>query len=245
MKYEIAVIELDLENDDPKVKEIFQRINRTSNSLTAIEKIASEYSTSEFMLVAKLLSDQIDFPNDNPGEFRIDPNIPPEFYAWAQSKHVEKIVELLTQKGVFTSREIARKSHLQHVLNMMATYLGGTFNRNDKANDFLNDYAIEFPGNDELIEKFEKSASIILSLRLKLKSYWFNKANIFSLITVISKGLGDGVKFDLVKLKEELIKFEEDIPEIYKLAATEAVNSTKSRTTRSSFVRRMLEESRL
>ncbi len=53
LKYEIAVIELDLENDDPKVQEIFQRINRTSNSLTIIEKMASEYSTSEFMLVAK------------------------------------------------------------------------------------------------------------------------------------------------------------------------------------------------
>ena len=59
LKYEVAVIELDLENNDPKVQDIFQRINRTSNSLTSIEKLASEYSTSEYMLVAKLLSDQI------------------------------------------------------------------------------------------------------------------------------------------------------------------------------------------
>jgi hypothetical protein len=58
LKYEIAVIELDVENDDPKVKDIFQRINRTSNSLTSIEKLASQYSTSEYMLVAELLSDQ-------------------------------------------------------------------------------------------------------------------------------------------------------------------------------------------
>ena len=37
-KYEVAVIELDLDHKDPKIKEIFQRINRTSSSLTGIEK---------------------------------------------------------------------------------------------------------------------------------------------------------------------------------------------------------------
>ena len=86
LKYEVAVIELDLENDDPKVQEIFQRINRTSNSLTIIEKMASEFSTSDYMLVAKLLGDQIDLESEkNNEDFKEDPNIPIEFFIWARN----------------------------------------------------------------------------------------------------------------------------------------------------------------
>src|SRR5690606_22906791 len=88
LKYEVAVIELDLENDDPKVKEIFQRINRTSNSLTSIEKMASEFSTSCYMLVAKFLSDQIDVDKANLDDFKEDPNIPDDFYDWAKKKKI-------------------------------------------------------------------------------------------------------------------------------------------------------------
>ena len=90
LKYEVAVIELDLENDDPKVQEIFQRINRTSNSLSIIEKMASEYSTAEYMLVAKLLANEIELDFDATQEdLREDPNIPKEFFVWAKKQKVK------------------------------------------------------------------------------------------------------------------------------------------------------------
>lgn len=59
LKYELAVIELDLDNNDGRVKEIFQRLNRTSNSLTAIEKLASQYAPSQYMLVASHLAGEL------------------------------------------------------------------------------------------------------------------------------------------------------------------------------------------
>src|SRR5690606_28041543 len=132
LKYEVAVIELDLENDDPKVKEIFQRINRTSNSLTSIEKMASEFSTSYYMLVAKFLSDQIDVDKANLDDFKEDPNIPDDFYDWAKKKKIPKFTQLITRKNVFTPREISRKVHLMHVLNIMSSVLVGFYNRNEK-----------------------------------------------------------------------------------------------------------------
>jgi len=46
LKYEIGVVELDLDNDDPQVREMFKRVNRTSSSLTAIEKLSSEYGAT-------------------------------------------------------------------------------------------------------------------------------------------------------------------------------------------------------
>ena len=145
LKYEIAVIELELENDDPKVQEIFQRINRTSTSLTSIEKLASEFSTSDFMLVAKLLADQISLERSGEDDFREDPNIPEEFFTWASHQKVKSFHKLLNDRGVFTPQEIARKTNLMHTLNVMAAVLGGLSNRNEKATELLTDYAFGFP----------------------------------------------------------------------------------------------------
>ena len=59
LKYEVPVIDFDLEAGDPRLKDVFHRLNRTYYSLSAIEKLASEYSASEFMLVARVLSGEI------------------------------------------------------------------------------------------------------------------------------------------------------------------------------------------
>jgi hypothetical protein len=151
LKYEVAVIELELENDDPKVQEIFQRINRTSTSLTSIERLASAYSTSDFMLVAKLLADQISLKMVEEDDFREDPSIPEEFFLWASRQRVKNFHKLLNDKGIFTPQEIARKTNLMHTLNVMAAVLGGISNRNDKATELLTDYAIGFPQRDEIV----------------------------------------------------------------------------------------------
>jgi hypothetical protein len=236
LKYEVAVIELDLENDDPKVQEIFQRINRTSNSLTSIEKMASEFSTSYYMLVAKLLSDQIDLDKANLEEFKEDPNIPDEFYEWARKKKINKFVQLITKKGIFTPREISRKVHLMHVLNIMSSVLVGFYNRNEKTMENLNDYAETFNEKDEMVELLEKTADVILKLKLKPKSYFLNKANIYSLTVAIAQTIRDGNSIDVDGLKVELDQFEDEIPDEYKLAATEAVNSTRARQLRNRYV---------
>ena len=39
LKYQVPIIDLDLKNDAPEVKEIFQRLNRTFYSLNSIEKL--------------------------------------------------------------------------------------------------------------------------------------------------------------------------------------------------------------
>lgn len=236
LKYEIAVIELDLENDDPRVQDIFQRINRTSNSLTTIEKMASEYSTSDFMLVAKLLSDQISLDQSPNDDFREDPNIPNEFFDWARNKSIQKFVQLISRKGVFTQRDIAKKAHLMHVLNIMSTLQVGFFNRNEKTLENLNDYATQFDDKDDVVDVLEQSAALILKLKLRTKSYWYNKSNIFSLIIAISNAIKDDINIDADSLKNKLLDFENNTPEDYKLAATEGVNSTSARSLRDGYI---------
>ncbi len=246
LSYEIAFIELELENDDPRVQEIFQRINRNANVLTAVEKLASEYATSEFMLTAKLLCDQIDFERDDEDdgqEFRVDPNIPEEFLEWASQQKVRNFVQLITEKKVFTARELSKKNHLQHVLNMMAAYLTGMTNRDTRSKELLNEYATGFDSKTELVNIFEETAKIILALKLRQRSYFFNKANLFSLVIAISDSLKLGVfpKPDL--LKKSLDEFEKSIPENYRLAAKESVNSTANRELRGKYLSELVANS--
>jgi len=245
LKYEVAVIELDLDNNDPKVQEIFQRINRTSNSLSAIEKMASEFATSYFMLVAKLLADQIDLDRNDADDFKEDPNIPDDFYAWAKKQRVSKFNQLITKKGAFTQREISRKTHLMHVLNILSSIVVGFYNRNDKAVENLNDYAEDFPEKDEMVCILERTAEIILGFKLKAKSYFYNKANLYSLVVAVATLLRNGEGVNVEALKLELENFEASVPEDFKLAASEAVNGTKARQLRNTYIIDMLERSKL
>ncbi|MDH6303883.1 hypothetical protein M2459_000215 [Parabacteroides sp. PF5-5] len=236
LKYEIAVIELDLNNDDPKVQDIFQRINRTSNSLSSIEKMASEYSTSEYMLVAKLLCDQININVQEANEnFKEDPNIPREFYEWANTVKIKKCQSLFTGKNVFTAREISRKVHLQHTLNIMSTILSGFFNRNDKTSDLLNDYFYDFDKKNEIIRLFEQVSSIFLDFKFNPKSFWHSKSNFFSLFIVICNNMSY-IKDNFEEVRSNLINFESNAPEEYRLAAAEAVNNKKERQLRNDMI---------
>lgn len=246
LKYEVAIIELDLENNDPKVKEIFQRINRTSNSLSIIEKLASEYSTSEYMLVAKLLADQIEInldENDIQDGFKEDPNISNEFYTWANKKKVANFQNLITQKGVFSVRDITRKVHLMHVLNIMSTILSGFFNRNEKTMMFLNDYSFLFDDKDEITNTLETTAIFIKSLKIKNKSIWYSKSNLFSLIIALAnkKEVLDQINSTIFKSKLE--EFEQNIHPDFKLATTEGVNNKKEREIRNKFIISMIDDS--
>ncbi|MDO9066834.1 MAG: DUF262 domain-containing protein [Deltaproteobacteria bacterium] len=240
LKYELAVIELELENDDPKVQEIFQRINRTSTSLTSIEKLASQYSTSEFMLASKLLTDQILLERTGEDDFREDPNIPDEFYTWAAKQRVKSYQKLINEKNVFSAQEVARKTNLMHTLNVIAAILSGYSNRNEKAIELLDDYALFFPQRDEVVKKLECAAEFILKIGYRGKSYWMNKANIFSLIVTVTSVQEDGHPIEPNKVRAALDEFEKNIPADYKLAAAEAVNGTKARQLRGQYLRTLI-----
>jgi hypothetical protein len=242
LKYEIAIIELDLENDDPKVQEIFQRINRTSNSLTSIEKLASAYSTSDYMLVAKVLADHLSLERGEEEDFKQDPNIPDEFFEWAKARKIKFFPKLINDKGVFNAHEIARKTNLMHVLNIMAAIVGGFSNRNEKAIQHLDDYALGFDKKDEVVDSLESAAELFMKLGFKGRSYWLNKANFYSLVIAFVALSNDGFVLDAMKVREALGLFESELPNDYKLAATEAVNSTRARQLRNKYLMAVLQD---
>jgi Protein of unknown function DUF262 len=243
LKYEIASIELDIDNNDPVVKDIFQRLNRTANSLTAIEKIASQYAPSLYMLVASHLSGELDFAeSDEDSKFRVDPLIDPQFFAWAGTHPVPVFSDLVQNQKIFRTYEVSRKMHLMHVLNIMSTFIVGFFNRNEASRDLLDTYSDSFPEMEDVVSCVESAAETWRDAQFPDGSYWLNKANFFSLIIAIGNVKREGKGIDPKLLRERLDEFAANLPDEYRFAAKEGVNNTAQRETRNKFLAQIIDK---
>ncbi|RCW19646.1 uncharacterized protein DUF262 [Vibrio parahaemolyticus] len=242
LKYQIPIIDLDINNDDPDIKEIFQRLNRTFYSLNSIEKLSSEFASSEFMLVSKHLTGEILFDknDDEDSVLLLDPSIPEDFIQWAKDKEVSAFKSLIIESGVFTPYEISRQIHLMYTLNLIATNIGGIYTRNELATRYLDELKEEFVKKDEIIERFENTSSYILNLGLDDKSYWLNKSNMFSLFSYLATIDDLTVLGSVEDVREALVAFESEIPAEYQIAAKEGVNNRKERLIRNKYIVNLL-----
>ncbi len=240
LKYQIPIIDLDLHNEAPEIKEIFQRLNRTFYALNSIEKLSTEYASSEFMLFAKHITGEIKFQNEDEEDdlnLTIDPTIPTEFIEWAKDVDAPNFKKLIIESNVFTPYEISRQIHLMYALNLIATYIGGIYTRNDLVTTYLDEYKDALTDKDAILERLENTSRIILALNLRSNSYWFNKANMFSLFSLISKKSETELPGDL---KIRLDNFEENTPPDYQIAAKEGVNNMKERKIRLSHLENLV-----
>ena len=207
LKYEVAVIDFDLDAGDSRLKEVFHRLNRTYYSLSAIEKIASEYSASEFLLVARVLSGEItrtqnDEDEDDGSEatedvgadlsdtmnrFNRDPGIEESTWTWLFEHADGPYASLIQKRNIFTTFEFDRKVPLMFTLNVMCTYLTGYYNRNDRVRKLLEDKNSEFKEKNEVISALNLTAEFVHDLKIPEESMWWNKANFFSLICEIAR----------------------------------------------------------
>ncbi len=264
LKYEVPVIDLDFPEDDPRIKEVFRRLNRTLYSLTEIERLGMEYAASDFMLTAKLLARQLVRQSgagrnsnigqvDNDEEFsdlgyedrsaNVDPNIPPEFWQWTSTLKIVNTHKLLLDSSVFSSYEISRQVHLMFSLNLLATIIdGGFYSRNERVREYLEDFSNAMPDRNKIIERIEFCCGLITRANFSTKSYWKTKANTFSLIICLYRNIERAKGIPPALIKERLEAFSVAIPSVYQLAAKEAVNRKRERTLRHSYLEKIVIE---
>jgi len=246
LKYEIGVVELDLDNDDPQVREMFKRVNRTSSSLTAIEKLSSEYGATAYMVTAKLLADELRFAEDEIDSdavqdgLEVDPAIDDNLITWAKTMRPKQYQKLLADGGIFSSQETKRKVPLMYTLNIMSTLHGGFFRRNDLSFILLDDFREDFPSKDAIVELFETSATTYQKLKLPKSSMWRNKSNFFSLMVFLANAGGHLADPD--RARQKLLEFEAAVPADYSQAAKEGVNNKAERELRNSYLDQILTE---
>ena len=239
LKYEVAVIDFDLNENDPQLIDIFQRLNRTFYSLSTIEKYSTEYASSEYMLVAKVLCDELPFVRNTDDDIEEaspslekNPNITHEFFQWVGRQHLGQYQELMLGGKIFSPYETSRMVHLMYTLNLMATYEFGFYNRNDKAREYLEKYAEVYPLKDDIAEIFGRTAAFVNAMRFPKTSMWMKKANAFTLFIVVTSQLVVYEDTGARKTKTALENFEKQVPDSYALAAREGVNNRAERKLR-------------
>jgi len=245
LKYEVAIIDLDLGQDDPKIIEIFTRLNRTFYALSAIEKLSTEYGSSEFMLVAKMLCGELQEDNRehniDPRLPSSDPNVTKEFSSWGNKHNICEFQSLILDSPIFTKYEVARQVHLTFTLNLMATFIVGPYARNEQIVPHLDTYYDDFDIKDELVTRLERAAAIVNKMKFPGNSAWFSKSNIFSLIVSIDDCF-DQLPAKLGRVeRQKFIDFIEATPEDYALAAREAVNNKRQRLLRNSYIKEIID----
>ncbi|ESY58098.1 MULTISPECIES: DUF262 domain-containing protein [unclassified Mesorhizobium] len=258
VKYEVPVIDFDLDAGDARLKEVFKRLNRTFYSLSTIERIATEYSASEFLLTARLLCGDIATgdvakeeieaaldvfdPGDLPdevedeavdNEFLRDPGISKEKWEWLEARAGGAFSLLVGSERIFSQYEFQRKVPLMFVLNVMCTVLGGYYSRNSKVKEYLEDYNVDFAQSESLIQKMDAVSDLIYKFSLPERSIWWNKANFFTVVCELAR-LDHLEEVDPISTGKNLLFFEGAPPREFQIAAREAVNNRPERLLRAS-----------
>lgn len=225
LSYKVIVRELGL-LEEAVVKDIFQRINSTEYSLNQMEKINSSYNNNEFLIFSKKLIDNC--------------------YEGANSE-LSIISCFFEKNNIFTDNDIRRMLDLQFIMLIVISLEIGYFNRTSEITNFLEKYNESFDIADKTQKELLAIINFINDLSIDKKSYWLNKANIFSLIIELSKI--DLNTLDKVLVKEKLNYYEslyknEDFRDEqflkYIEVAKEAVNDKKSRIIRGEFLQNLL-----
>lgn len=237
LKYEIAVIELDLASDDARIIEMFKRLNRTFYALSSIEKQATEFASSEFMLVAKFLAGEIGQYDEDQEEFALDnqkveqdPNISEIFIRWCKGRDIRDFQQWLLKSDTFSAYEISRQIHLQYTLLVMSAFLHGIFQRNEGVKDDLEKRANTFDERDQIVRRLNDAAGLIEAT--EPGPFWRRKSNAFSLIVATDTALEKFTVPAPMDLKRKLQEFAESPGDAYALAAKEGVNNRRERQLR-------------
>ncbi|WP_370675565.1 DUF262 domain-containing protein [Pleomorphomonas sp. PLEO] len=232
LKYQIPVIDLEMKATDPSVIDVFKRLNRTFYSLSTIEKMATEYSSVDLMLISKYICGffSVDTDDDDTNLSQ-DPNLPPEFLSWAKTYDVSAITELVSGGRIFTGYENSRMVHLMWVLNLVSTIRFGYFARNDKTKELLDLSEDIVPTRDRLLIVLQRAARFFQSLNLSDVPWW-SKSNSFTLMVVIVWNIDALERLGVDIVREKLEDFGRNLPGDYALAAREAVNNLRQRRLR-------------
>jgi hypothetical protein len=159
-----------------EIKEIFQRINSTEYSLNSIERTNALFGDGEFAVFCK----QIVYSDYNPTETETDIVLDIDIK--------EELNNFFLEYDIFNENDKARMFDVQYIMLIVSTFLEGDYyGRSSKVNEYLEKYNSDFSKYRTPMNQLLNSIRIINKLKLSKLSYWFNKANLFTLIIELSK----------------------------------------------------------
>lgn len=172
------------------IKEVFKRINSTDYSLNLNEVLNAEYGDGEFSMFCKQVIDKKFKPSEETTDIVLDKEIK------------SKLNTFFIDNAVFSENDVKRMFDVQYIMLITSTILEGNyFGRSTKINSYLQKYNVSFDLYSDVLNSLINSIDIINSLRFSSNSYWFNKANLFTLIIEFNELDVETIHLDLLESK--------------------------------------------
>jgi hypothetical protein len=180
--------------------EVFKRINSTNYSLNTNEVLNAEYGGGEFAIFCKTLADKNYELRANETSIEID------------KEQRELINTFLEKNNVFSNNDIKRMFDSQFIMLLSSTILEGQyFSRSSKINDYLERYNNDFKVYKEILNNLIGAFNLIDKLGFSEKSYWFNKANLFTLIIELVKFSKEELNLNSFEIKLNELENKSDL----------------------------------
>lgn len=237
----------DLKNVDMEIiKDIFMRINNTEYSLNAVEKLNAQYGDSEFVVFCKQLIDTDFMPTSDETDTIIENEIRVKF------------LEFFMNSSVFSENDVKRMNNLQFVMTLISTLIESEyFNRNSKASEYIEAFNSNFDRQGAVEESLTKSIDMFNAIDFSKGSYWFSKANAFTLLVEFSAVNPEQLNIEELKKKLENLELKSkkyfagiEIDGIaeeekkYFEFAKEAINEKNARIHRGDLIKKYLDDTK-
>jgi hypothetical protein len=175
LNYKVSVRDLK-DIDQALITEIFLRINSTEYSLNVIEKNNAQFGDGEISVFCKQLIDLNYTPDPEMTDIVLN------------GDNRQTVFSFFDEHSIFTENDRKRMYDFQYFMLITATILEGSyFGRSVKVDEYLEKYNSDFRPYEVVLERILSAISLFNELNFPNDSYWFNKANVFSLLIEFSK----------------------------------------------------------
>lgn len=159
--------------------------------------------------------------------------------------------EFFDTHRVFRAEDLKRMGDLKYVLQLIGSMLGGYFNRDDALEDLLSTYNDEFPMEQEIGTRLDKTLAFIEECGFDSKSRVWKRNDLFTLIVELDRAFGEGLNLQPSTVVESLNAFFSRVDQssldpgdivaaTYYKAAVQASNDRINRERRGQIIRDIL-----
>ncbi|HCI4152986.1 TPA: DUF262 domain-containing protein, partial [Listeria monocytogenes] len=249
--YDIGVVKLKYNPDQQssEIAEIFRRLNIGTYELTETEKTISKFSDNEFVLLARLISNDITFGSlDSDVEeipieqleiisnMKENPFISDSFKEWAINHDFLELSEFFLSRDIYSSNEIRRNNNSKDAIDMIGILINDAFHGRILKDEEINRLTNEVAHNKNVIlRKFQRAIKFFIKIDIpeidgyKKRKYLYIRSNAFSLFVALLLNYDILPDISIEKLNSQLYDFCNKLPEEFISAARNSNMDKKQR----------------
>lgn len=266
--YQIGLVKLkyDPSQNEKEISEIFTRLNIGNYELTETEKTISKFSDNEFVLLSRLISNDIAISIDDPvdeedeeeeiekneiiANIKNNPFITDFFKKWASSKDFSIFKTFFLSREIYSAQELRRNNNSKDAIDMIAIFTTKKFHSRILKNDLIESYTSEVNKNrNSIYRAFSLAINIFNQIEVpevegyKKKKYLYIRSNAFSLFVALLLNEEILLDIDIKKLNLGIQNFCQNLPLDFVAAARNSNMDRKQRELRNDYLDKVIKES--